>query len=312
MSPLPRSPLRDRIKARAQELGFDLVGIARADALTPEADRLRAWLEAGRQGQMTWLDRTAEKRGDPARVLPRARSIISLAMNYSHPDACTGAYHISKYAQGTDYHRVLGPKIDDLCAWLREQEPQSTSLGYVDTGPVLEKAWAQRAGLGWIGKHSNLINPEIGSWILLGAVLTTIDLDPDPPGEDACGHCTLCIDACPTGAIVEPYVVDSNRCISYLTIEHRGEIEAGLREKMGTHIFGCDICQDVCPWNTRAPRGRESAFSDAPMEWSDVALENLDEAGFSKIFRTSAVKRPKWEGFRRNLDIARRSLKAAG
>jgi epoxyqueuosine reductase len=255
---------------------------------------------------MDWMERNPGRRSDPREILPGARSVISLAMNYY-----TGARHsndpaagkISRYAWGDDYHDIVRPKLLELLAYIRSIEPGSEGVVYVDTGPVLEKAWAARAGVGWEGKHTNVITQEFGSWVFLGEIILSTELEYDPPATDHCGTCTLCIEACPTDAIVEPYVLDSNRCISYLTIEHRGEIAAELGEKFDRWIYGCDICQDVCPWNEKfsvktgaagfAPR----AATIAP-ELRHVAEMEQDE--FSKTFSKSPVKRTKLSGMRRN------------
>jgi epoxyqueuosine reductase len=252
------------------------------------------------------MARNADRRGDPREILPGARSVLSVAMNYytegRHSDD-PDAGKISRYAWGDDYHDIVKPKLLELLAYIQTNVPGTEGVVYVDTGPVLEKAWAARAGIGWEGKHTNVITQEFGSWVFLGEIILSIELDYDAPATDHCGTCTLCIEACPTDAIVEPYVLDSNLCISYLTIEHRGEIAAGLGEKFDRWIYGCDICQDVCPWNEKfsiitsaggfAPR----AATIAP-ELNHVAEMQQDE--FSRTFSKSPVKRTKLSGLRRN------------
>ena len=323
--------LGNRIKQEALGLGFDAVGIARVplsaqercrnEDSSPSAfllqllDRLRAWLDAQFHGTMGWLARDPVRRADPAQVLPGCRSIVSVGMNYftgHHADERPGHGRIARYAWGRDYHEVLGPKLAALCARIQDLAPESRSIWYVDTGPVMEKAWAQQAGLGWIGKHSNLVSGEYGSWLVLGEILTTLELEPDEAGSDLCGSCSLCIQACPTGAIVEPYVVDARRCISYLTIEYRGEaseIPESLRNKMANHIFGCDDCLDVCPYNAQAPRAVAADLQ--PRQWTlhpdHVDLSQATKSDFLQLTDHSPIRRAKHTGFLRNIEIAIRN-----
>ena len=301
----------DRIKAKARELGFSLVGIAAVEPLPGEASHLREWLGRGYQASMAWMERWIEKRRDPRVILPGAKSLVCVAMNYYTPfehrsDRDHGK--VSRYAWGEDYHRILGRKLEELRTWMIEEFKGTGATWYVDTGPVLEKAWAQRAGIGWQGKHTNVISMEFGSWVFLGEIITTLALEPDPPATDHCGTCTLCIEACPTGAIVEPYVVDSGKCLSYLTIEHRTGITGGITEQFEGWIYGCDICQDVCPWNQKFSQPTaERAF----MPHEDRAEPKLDEWSrmsreeFAERFRESPIKRTKWEGLMRNIGIVR-------
>jgi len=304
--------LTARVKAKALELGFTKVGIAKAVRLDEEGERLRRWLGRGYQGSMHWMERSEAKRCDPALVLPEVRSVIALALNYytdAHHSGAPGTGKISRYAWGDDYHDILSEKLELLRAWLVTENPGSRAKPYVDTGPVMDKAWAARAGIGWLGKHTNVITGEWGSWVFLGELLTTLVLEPDDSAVDRCGTCTLCIEACPTGAIVEEYVVDSNRCLSYLTIEHRGRVEEESAKQFDGWIYGCDVCQDVCPWNDKfavpteeprfAPRDGEV---DPPLElWKEMTREE-----FSARFRGSPVKRAKWEGLLRNIGIVLR------
>jgi epoxyqueuosine reductase len=247
-----------QIKRRARDLGFDLVGIAPA---TPSAYReyFRQWLDDGKAGTMEYLARRFDERTDPSAYLPGAKSVVCVAWNYHAllapvPES-DRAHHarIARYALGDDYHEHLKPRLFKLADLIRHLAPQAQTRVAVDTAPVMEKELAARAGVGWIGKHTCVINESIGSWLLLGEVITTLDLPPDEPAVDRCGTCTRCIDACPTGAITGPYELDARKCISYLTIEHRGDIAAEMQSKLGEWIYGCDICQEVCPWNAKAP-----------------------------------------------------------
>ncbi len=310
--------LSSAIKQAAYELGFDAVGIAVVEpadggAPAPLLARLRSWLERGYHGTMAWMGRDPAKRADPRLVLPGCRSIISVGMNYlteQRADERPGRGRIARYAWGEDYHTVLSDRLAQLEGRVRSLAPGAVMRRYVDTGPVMEKAWAERAGLGWIGKHSNLVSARFGSWLLLGEILTTLELDPDEPATDLCGSCSLCIQACPTKAIPEPYVVDATRCISYLTIEFRGPLDAipaDLRSRMGNKIFGCDDCLDVCPFNLRADPGREPAFEPTPVTLGPdlEALQRMDQHTFESMFKRSPIKRAKHAGLLRNIAIAR-------
>ena len=298
------------LKAKAAELGFDKVAIAKAEPLERDRAALVAWLRGDRHATMAWMARDPEKRADPEAMLPGCRSVIALAMNYGpglsgaapNPDAA----RVARYAHGRDYHKVLGGQLKELAAWLTEESGEA-SRTFVDTGPVLERAWAERAGLGWIGKNANLLTRDLGSWILLGEVLTCAALEPDAgPHEDFCGTCTACLTACPTQAIEAPGVVDSNACISYWTIEHRGVIPEARREGLGDWIFGCDVCQEVCPWNGKfsAPAAgdpfgvREDLASIDPAE-----LLALDERAFRARYSGTSLMRARWDGMRRNACI---------
>lgn len=326
------------IKQEARSLGFDAVGIASIGNSGPfsagsnqstgsggdEAttfpqrlfDRLSQWIQRGYHGSMAWMERTPEKRADPRHVLPDCRSIISVGVNYlteHRADEQPGHGRIARYAWGKDYHKVLLSRLQRLEQFLHNLAPEARTRCYVDTGPIMEKAWAERAGLGWIGKHSNLVSAEHGSWLLLGEILTTLELEPDEPATDLCGSCTLCIQACPTKAITEPYVVDATRCISYLTIELRDDATAishELQSGMGNKIFGCDDCLDVCPFNLRSEPTREEAFqpSDLALSPDLKKLSELDESTFSTLFQHSPIRRAKLHGFRRNVAIAQRNI----
>ena len=307
--------LVESIKHEARSLGFAAVGIA---AVSPEASddrlfhRLQEWLRRGFHGTMAWMARDPARRADPRLVLPGCRSIIVVGMNYDtghRPTEERGYGRIARYAWGRDYHGVLGERLALLEARLRDWAPGAATRSYVDTGPIMEKAWAQEAGLGWIGKHSNLVSSEHGSWLVLGEILTTLDLPPDAPATDLCGSCSLCIQACPTHAIAEPYVVDATRCISYLTIEFRGEreqIAEDLAAPMGNRIFGCDDCLDVCPFNLRAEPTTDPAFLPSALTLAPRLGEfaQLDEGTFAERFRHSPIRRATLHGMRRNVSIA--------
>lgn len=312
--------LSGAIKQEARALGFDAVGIARIDASASPRQhtlltRLTQWLERGFHGTMAWMGRTPEKRADPRQVLPGCRSIISVGINYlteHRADERPGYGRIARYAWGKDYHNVLGDRLKQLEGRLRSLAPEAVTRSYVDTGPVMEKAWAEQAGLGWIGKHSNLVSTQYGSWLLLGEILTTLDLEPDEPATDLCGSCTLCIQACPTKAIAEPYMVDATRCISYLTIELRGDqttIPDELQSRMGNRIFGCDDCLDVCPFNLQAEPTQEPAFQPTPLVLAPSldTLSRMDEPTFSTVFQQSPIRRAKHAGLLRNVAMAQRN-----
>jgi epoxyqueuosine reductase len=266
---------------------------------------LHEWLVRRYHGTMDWMGRSFEKRVDPRAIVPAAKSVISLAMNYyadvRHSND-PGVGKISRYAWGDDYHLVATPRIQSLLDCIKSENPDIDARIYVDTGPVMDKAWAVKSGIGWLGKHTNVITKEYGSWVFLGEVILDAELEYDEPIADFCGTCRACIDACPTGAIVEPYVLDSNKCISYLTIEHRGEIPGELRPKFENWVYGCDICQDVCPWNSFQQQTREEAFVPREVNVSPKLeeLEHMTGEEFSRRFRRSPVKRTKLEGLRRN------------
>jgi epoxyqueuosine reductase len=299
--------LTESIKQRARVEGFDKVGIVRADALVNEGRLLQEWLERGYHGEMTWMARNVEKRVDPRQLFPAARSVVVVAINYftsaQHSDnPATGK--VSRYAWGDDYHDVVGARLQSLLTWIKEQAPEVEGKVCVDIQPVMDKAWAVRAGLGWLGKHTNVITPEFGSWVFIGELLLNLELvDHEDRVEDHCGTCTLCIDACPTRAITEPYVVDSTKCISYGTIELRSpELPNLIEENLSGWLYGCDICQDVCPWNRFEQQTDEARF--APREGNinaslDDVLELTPET-YAQRFRSSAMKRAKLSGLQRN------------
>lgn len=306
-----RKRLADATKTEAARLGFDACGISKAEPLDEEAFRLEQWLLEGRHGTMDWMERNFEKRTDPTALVDGAESVISVIHNYYQPvdqpdDPDVGK--ISRYAWGTDYHEVMKEKLYLLYQWLQEEvDTDVNGRAFVDSAPVLDKAWAKRSGLGWQGKHSNILNRDMGSFFFLGELIVSVPLATDDPMPDYCGSCTRCIDACPTDAIYEPYAVDANRCISYITIEHGpDDVPDGLRPDLGNWLFGCDICQDVCPWNKFKQPTREEAYlprenvpNTALEDWAEM---NLDE--FERRFEASPVKRATFDGFQRNVRMA--------
>ncbi|MBL8202833.1 MAG: tRNA epoxyqueuosine(34) reductase QueG [Blastocatellia bacterium] len=292
------------IKQKARDLGFPKIGIVPATALTEEGARLQEWLAQNFHGTMHYLARDPEKRSDPRLLLPSAKSIICVALNYYRPEKQPETAKISRYAWGDDYHDVLQEKLKSLRAWMLEQVPDIEAKICVDTAPIMDKAWAVRAGLGWLGKHTNVITREFGSWVFLGEILVSVELEYDSFIEkDHCGKCTACIDACPTQAIVAPYKLDATRCISYGTIELRSEeLPEAMREKLEGWVFGCDICQDVCPWSRFSKPTEETRFAPRP-GIIEINLQNLltmSQEEFSTRFRGSAIKRAKVSGLRRN------------
>jgi len=300
------------VKERATLLGFDLCGIAPAGDVD-ELARLPEWLARGYGGRMTYLNRTARVRADVRRWLPSARSVVAVA-NFYHTDrphhvemADPARARIARYAWGDDYHDVMGRRLDELARWMRGTAgPGFDARWCVDDGPVQEKVYAWRAGLGWIGKNTCVINPSSGSWILLGTLACSVDLEPDAPAVDQCGSCQLCAEACPANAFVEPYVLDARRCLSYLTIEIRGGMPTGSRSSAGAHVFGCDICQDVCPYNALAPLARDACWNPkAPLQ--DATLQSLwvmDDASLELAIEGTALRRAGVRGLRRNLAVA--------
>ncbi len=300
------------IKRRAAELGFDLCGIAPAEAF-PELQALGGWLAQGYAGRMTYLNRTARKRADVRHWLPSARSVISVACVYhtnrplSVERAAPDRAVIARYAWGDDYHDHLTLRLERLLAWMREDHaaPFDARVG-VDDAPVQERVFASRAGLGWIGKNTCVINPGIGSWFVLGEIVTSLELDADEPALDRCGTCRLCLDACPTGAIVEPYVVDARRCLSYLTIEIKKDIPEEQRPDLGSHVFGCDICQDVCPYNASAPASVDPAWQPRPaLEHPRLAdLWRASDNDLEQTIAGTALRRRGVAGLRRNVAVA--------
>lgn len=297
-----------QIKAEALRLGFSFCGIAKAEFLAAEAPKLEGWLKQQYNGKMDYMNNHFDKRLDPRLLVDDAKSVISVALNYFTDEAQSdpNAPKISKYAYGTDYHFVLKDKLKSLLYFIQTEIGEVNGRAFVDSAPVLDKVWAQKAGLGWLGKHSNLISKKTGSFFFLGELILDIDLNPDNPFlSDHCGDCTRCIDACPTEAIVAPYIVDGSKCISYLTIELKEQIPQEFKGKMDNWAFGCDVCQDVCPWNRFAIPHQEKALKANPellalkkSDWQEITNEI-----FQKVFKDSAVKRTKISGLKRNLDF---------
>jgi epoxyqueuosine reductase len=297
----------EEVKTKARELGFSKVGVVAATALTEEGARLREWLAQGSHGEMGYMARDPEQRADPRLLLPAAKSVVCVALNYYRPEKHSetpDTGKISRYAWGDDYHDVLRDKLKLLLEWVCERAPEVEGKICVDSSPMMDKAWAVRAGIGWLGKHTNVITREFGSWVFLGELLLSIELDYDSFIEaDHCGKCTACLDACPTAAIIAPYRLDATRCISYGTIELRSEeLPEPIRSNSGGWVFGCDICQDVCPWSRFSKPTAEGRFTPRPgIVAPDLqSLAEMSQEDFSARFRRNPVKRAKVTGLRRN------------
>ena len=293
------------VKTLASELGFSFCGISKAQFLEEEEPRLEEWLKRGYQGKMGYLENHFDKRLDPTKLVPGAKSVVSLLYNYYPKKEHSNApYKLAKYAYGQDYHFVIKDKLKEFMHRIQAEIGPVEGRVFVDSAPVHERAWAAKSGLGWVGKNSLLLNREVGSFFFLAELIIDLELEADGPMKDYCGTCTACQDACPTNAIPEPYVVDGSRCISYLTIELKEEIPSEFKDKMEGWAFGCDICQDVCPWNRFSKPHQEPAFQ--PQGWEDFSKqdwEEMTEEVFRKVFKKSAVKRTKYAGLKRNIDF---------
>lgn len=291
----------------AHQLGFELVGFSKAEKLKTEIKHLQTWLLKNFQAGMSYMERNLEKKEDVSQILPHAKSVISLGLNYftdtEHLNR-DGFGKVSRYAWGKDYHLVIWEKLDQFVEMCKEIDSNFEAKTYIDTGPVMDKAWAVKSGIGWMGKHTNVISREIGSWFFIANVITNFEFEYNEPIADFCGSCTACIDACPTNAIVDEYVVDAHKCISYLTIENKSNIPEEFISKFDNWIFGCDICQDVCPWNHKFSLiTNEKEFLPRESELKIAEIKNMTNSEFKKKFSDSPISRPKLKGMKRNAEF---------
>ncbi|MEL6810416.1 MAG: tRNA epoxyqueuosine(34) reductase QueG [Bacteroidota bacterium] len=294
------------IKSEAKRLGFLSCGMSKAEFLEEEAPRLEAWLHKNMHGEMGYMENHFDKRLDPTKLVPGAKSVVSLLLNYFPKEfQKEDSYKLSKYAYGTDYHFVIKDKLKALLHFIQEEIGAVHGRAFVDSAPVLDKAWAAKSGLGWMGKHTNLLTKQLGSFYFIAELIIDLELEYDTPVTDHCGSCTACIDACPTQAIVEPYVVDGSKCISYFTIELKDQIPAEMSRQFDDWMFGCDVCQDVCPWNRFSKSHNEPLFDPNPdvLSMSKKDWEEITEEVFHELFRKSAVKRTKFSGLQRNINF---------
>ncbi len=297
------------VEEKAKEIGFDLVGFAKAEEFKDEIDYLEKWLKKGYQAGMTYMERNLDRRKNVSEILSGAKSVISLGLNYCTKEKFSdtpGSGKVSRYAWGTDYHFIIWEKLAKLEEELKKIDPAFKSKSYVDTGPVMDKAWAVKAGIGWMGKHTNIINRGLGSWIFLSTIITNYNFTYSEEVPDYCGSCTACLDACPTGAIVEEYVIDANKCISYLTIENKGEIPEKFNEQFDGWIFGCDICQDVCPWNNKFSFLTNIEEFNPKEKNKEINLDeilNMENKEFKEKFHKSPILRSKLKGLKRNAEF---------
>ncbi|WP_282179633.1 tRNA epoxyqueuosine(34) reductase QueG [Maribacter stanieri] len=301
-----KSKWTNSIKAEAKRLGFLSCGISKSDFLEEEAPRLEKWLNKNMNGEMSYMANHFDKRLDPRLLVEGSKSVISLLLNYYTEETQTAdSYKISKYAYGQDYHHIIKSKLRQLQEFITEEIGEINGRAFVDSAPVLDKAWAAKSGLGWIGKNSNLLTQQVGSFYFIAELIVDIELEYDHAVTDHCGTCTACLDACPTQAIVEPYVVDGSKCISYFTIELKNELPSEMKGSFDDWMFGCDVCQDVCPWNRFSKPHNEPLFNPNPdllsmtkKDWEEITVDV-----FQKVFKKSAVKRTKYEGLTRNIDF---------
>ncbi|MCA1966312.1 MAG: tRNA epoxyqueuosine(34) reductase QueG [Flavobacterium sp.] len=297
------------IKAESKRLGFLSCGISQAGFLEEEAPRLENWLNNQMNGQMSYMENHFDKRLDPTLLVDGAKSVISLLLNY-YPSELQNenSYKISKYAYGQDYHHVIKEKLKELLHFIQTEIGEVSGRAFVDSAPVLDKAWAAKSGLGWVGKNSNLITQKVGSFYFIAELIIDLDLENDTPTTDHCGSCTACLDACPTEAIVAPYVVDGSKCISYFTIELKDNLPEEMKGKFDDWMFGCDVCQDVCPWNRFSKPHNEPLFEANPdiLNFSKSDWEEITVDAFQKVFKNSAVKRTKYEGLLRNINFLKK------
>ena len=303
---IPKLKYTNLIKTEAKRLGFLSCGISKAEFLESEAPRLEKWLNQNMHGEMGYMENHFDKRLDPTKLVEGSKSVISLLLNYFPSEAQNeDSYKLSKYAFGTDYHFVIKDKLKSLLQFIQDEIGEVYGRAFVDSAPVLDKVWAAKSGLGWIGKHSNLLTQQVGSFYFIAELIVDLELEYDTPITDHCGTCTACIDACPTQAIVEPYLVDGSKCISYLTIELKDNIPSEFKGQMDDWMFGCDVCQDVCPWNRFSKPHNEPLFIPKPellsmskKDWHEITNET-----FNKVFKNSAVKRTKFSGLKRNINF---------
>ena len=297
------------IKAEAQRLGFLSCGISKAGFMEQEAPRLENWLNDQMNGQMIYMENHFDKRLNPTLLVDGAKSVISLLLNY-YPSEIQNenSYKISKYAYGQDYHHVIKEKLKELLHFIQTEIGEVSGRAFVDSAPVLDKAWAAKSGLGWVGKNSNLITQKVGSFYFIAELIIDLELEYDSPTTDHCGSCTACLDACPTEAIVAPYVVDGSRCVSYFTIELKDNLPQEMKGKFDDWMFGCDVCQDVCPWNRFSKPHNEPLFQANPdiLNFSKADWEEITVDTFQKVFKNSAVKRTKYEGLLRNINFLKK------
>lgn len=294
------------IKTEAKRLGFLSCGISKAQFLEEEAPRLEKWLKNNMNGEMQYMENHFDKRLDPTKLVEGSKSVISLLLNYYPQETQTqNTFKLSKYAYGTDYHFVIKDKLKELLNFITEEIGEVSGRAFTDSAPVLDKAWAAKSGLGWVGKHTLLLTQQVGSFYFVGELIIDLELEYDSPTTDHCGTCTKCIDACPTQAITEPYVVDGSKCISYFTIELKDKIPSEFKGKFDDWIFGCDICQDVCPWNRFSKAHSEPLFNPHPelLSMTKKDWEEITEEVFKDLFKKSAVKRTKFEGLKRNIEF---------
>ena len=307
-----KATITSKLKQQSIELGIQSIGISKAAFLESEAPKLEQWLRDSNQGTMQWMENYFDKRLDPTKLFEGAKSVISFTYNYSpEVQQIDDSYKVSKYAYGKDYHKVFKKKLIALGKWMQIEFGDVNLRAFVDSAPVMDKVWAAKSGLGWIGKHSNLINKKVGSFFFLGEIITDLELDYDVPVNDHCGTCTKCIDACPTDAIEQHYVVNGSKCISYLTIELKEQIPIDFKGLMNDWVFGCDICQDVCPWNSKTKPHNESRFTpkEELMGFTKKEWEEITEDGFMKMFEGSAIKRTGFEGLMRNINFIKKAPK---
>ncbi len=294
------------IKAESKRLGFLSCGISKAEFLELEAPRLENWLNQNMQGQMSYMENYFDKRLNPTLLVDGAKSVISLLLNYYPAELQSqDSYKISKYAYGQDYHHVIKEKLTELLHFIQTDIGEVSGRAFVDSAPVLDKAWAAKSGLGWIGKNSNLITQKVGSFYFIAELIIDLELEYDSPTTDHCGTCTACLDACPTEAIVAPYVVDGSKCISYFTIELKDNLPQEMKGKFDDWMFGCDVCQDVCPWNRFSKPHNEPLFQTTPeiLSYSKSDWEEITNDTFQKVFKNSALKRTKYEGIKKNISF---------